>query len=112
MQNFHEHKLWQDSFVVLMDIHDALDEVDREENEEIIEGLLEAAQNVAAKIADGLSRRDHRIGRDLIYDAIGLVAVTRTQLAVAWGRGVFNDDTFKNLDDKYANLSGNLQNYR
>lgn len=112
MQNFHEHKLWQDSFVVLMDIHNQLDEIEIDDDEEIVEELLEAARSVAAKIADGLSRRDHRIGRDLIYDSIGLVAVTRTQLAVAWGRGVFDDQTFKGLDDKYAKLSENLQNYR
>lgn len=112
MQNFHEHKLWQDSFVALMDIHDALDESETEGDNEICERLLNAAQDVSAKIADGLSRKDHRIGRDLIYDSIGLVAVTRTQLAVAWGRGIFDDETFKKLDDKFATLSGNLQNYR
>lgn len=112
MQNFHDHKLWQDSFVALMDIHDVVDNLETDEHEEIIEELLEAAQRVSAKIADGISRLDHRLGRDLVQSSIGLVAVTRTQLAVAWGRGLIDDETFKPLDDKYATLSENLQNYK
>jgi four helix bundle protein len=112
MLNFHDNKLWQDAYVALMDIHDVVDDLDRSEHEEIIEGLLEAAQNVAAKIADGLSRNDHRIGRDLIFGSIGLIAITRTQLAVAWGRGLVDDGIFKKLDDTYANLTNALQSYR
>jgi four helix bundle protein len=112
MQNFHDHKLWQDSFVALMDIHDVVDGIERGEHAEIIEGLLEAAQNVAARIADGLSRNDHRQGRQLIYDTIGLIAVTRTQLAVAWGRGLVDDETFRHLDDQYAKLTNSLQSFK
>ena len=104
MVNFHEHKLWQDAYVVLMDIHEALGDTDRD--------LLDAAQKVASMIADGLSRLDRRTGRDLVTTAVGLVAVARTQLAVAWGRGLMNDETFRKLDEKYQTLSENLQNYR
>jgi four helix bundle protein len=112
MMNFHEHKLWQDSFVALMDIHEVLGSVERTGHEEIIEGLLDAAQNVSAKIADGLSRLDHRMGKNLINDSVGLVAVTRTQLAVAWGRGLVDDDTFRSIDTKYATLTNSLQSYK
>lgn len=111
MTNFHEHKLWQEAYVILMDIHEAIDSLE-EKDEEITETLLEAAQNVAAKIADGLSRLDHRFGRTLIYDSVGLVAIARTQLAVAWGRGLFDDETFRTLDSKYAQLSEELQKYK
>lgn len=109
MHNFHEDKIWQESYVALMDIYEATENI---RSDEIIVALVVSAQNVTAKIADGLSRNDKRIGRDLIYDAIGLVAVTRTQLAIAWGRGKLNDETFRALDDKYANLSGTLQRYK
>lgn len=112
MINFHEHKLWQDSYVVLMDIHDVVDELESDEHAEIVDELLGAAQHVSAKIADGLSRNDKNMGKNLIYDAIGLVAVTRTQLAVAWGRGLMDDETFKALDDKYAHLTDALQQYK
>lgn len=111
MQNFHEDKLWQASYVALMDIHEVLDN-SGDGDSEIALGLLAAAKDVASKIADGLSRMDHRIGRNLIYDSIGLVAVTRTQLAVAWGRGILTDDVFKKLDDQYASLSSSLQSYK
>ena len=111
MQNFHEDTLWQASYVSLMDIHEVLDSTGDGEGE-IVQGLLSAAKDVASKIADGLSRMDHRIGRNLIYDAIGLVAITRTQLAVAWGRGLLNDEVFKKLDDQYASLSSSLQSYK
>ena len=111
MLHFHEHKLWQDSFVILMKIHDVIEEHE-DSNNDLIEAVLEAAQNVTAKIADGLSRKDRKVGRSLIYDAVGLVAITRTQLAIAWGRGFFNDETFKKIDNKYASLSESLQNFR
>lgn len=112
MQNFHEHKLWQTSFVALMDIHDVIDGLDTDDYEEVVEALQEAARDVTAKIADGLSRKDQRIGKTLIYDTIGLVAVTRTQLAIAWGRGLLEDEVFKKLDTNYAGLSEALQNFR
>jgi hypothetical protein len=110
MENFHEHKLWQDAYLALMDIHDVVDGFG--EDEEMGEALVVAAQNVAAKVADGLSRADKRIGRNLIWDAIGLVAIARTQLAVCWGRKRIDDETFRNIDTKYADLSSRLQQYR
>jgi four helix bundle protein len=112
MLNFHDHKLWQDAYVALMDIHDVVDDLDIKEYQEIIDDLLEASQHVAAKIADGLSRNDNRLGRQLVWDSVGLVAITRTQLAVAWGRGLLDDSTFKTIDDKYANLTNQLQSFK
>lgn len=102
MTNFHEHKLWQESYVALMDIYEALEDGGAPE-------LVTSAQEVAATIADSLTRQDKRVGRDLIMKAVGLVAMTRTHLAVAWGRGFMDDEMFKKLDDKYAALSSSLQ---
>ncbi|MBU1327031.1 hypothetical protein KKB64_01920 [Patescibacteria group bacterium] len=113
MQNFHEHKLWQESFVALMDMHEALDSVEVEGREgDIVARVLDAGQKVSAKIADALSRTDRRMTRNLIFDSVGLVAVARTELAVAWGRGLLPDDTFKALDTKCADLSTSLQVYK
>lgn len=113
MKNFHENKLWQDAYVILMDLHEVADNVRADvHNREIIEDLLEVAARVAAKIADGLSRADARFGRQLIYDGVGLVAITRTQLAVAWGRQLLTDAVFQELDTKYANLSDSLQRFK
>lgn len=113
--NFHDNKLWQQSYVVLMDIYSLLDQLEEETKEqegEVIEGLVESAQQLTAKIADGLSRTDRRYGKNLIFDAVGLVAVVRTQLAIAWGRGIVDDEEFKSLDDKYQELTLSLQNYK
>ena len=115
MNNFHDNKLWQQSYVVLMEIYSQVDELEddtREEEGEVIEHLLDSAQQVTAKIADALSRVDRRVGRDLIYTSVGLVAVVRTHLAIAWGRGIVDDETFKGLDTKYQELSLSLQNYK
>lgn len=105
MTNFHEHKLWQESYVALMDIHEALEEGEGSE-------LITSAQEVAATIADSLTRQDRRVGRDLMTKAVGIVAMTRTHLAVVWGRGLVDDATFKKLDDQYAKLSEALQTFR
>ncbi|MBI3385613.1 four helix bundle protein [Candidatus Gottesmanbacteria bacterium] len=110
--NFHEDKLWQASFVALMEAHDTFDPLKEGEQEEIVEDVLESATAVSAKIADGLSRVDKRFAHQILLDAIGLVAVVRTHLAVAWGRGLVPDGTFKSLDDKYADLSTSLQRSR
>ncbi|MFC1647315.1 four helix bundle protein [Patescibacteria group bacterium] len=113
MQNFHDHKLWQESYVVLMDLYDVAENLsEKTVSDDILDKLLSDAQNVTAKVADGLSRKDRRTSRDLIYDAVGLVAVTRTQLAVAWGRGLLNDKIFKGIDDKYQKLNESLQGHR
>ncbi|MBI5620212.1 four helix bundle protein [Candidatus Gottesmanbacteria bacterium] len=113
MVNFHEHKLWQESYVALMDIHEMLDGIDGEAHDkDVIEGLLASAQNVAATIADSLTRQDRRVGRDLMMQAVGQVAQTRTHLAVAWGRGSMDDETFRGIDDQYAKLSEAIQSYR
>lgn len=114
-QNFHEQKLWQDSFVVLMEVHDVFDGLRGNPptgGEEIVEDCLESATMVAAKIADGLSRADRRFGRQVLLDAIGLVAVIRTHLAVAWGRGLVTDEIFKSIDNKYQDLTEKLQQAR
>ena len=113
--NFHDNKLWQQSYVALMDIYSTLDELDeelRDDESEVIDDVLDSSQRVASKIADGLSRTDHRYGKGLLFDAIGLVAVVRTQLAIAWGRGIVNDEEFRTLADKYQELTIALQNYK
>ena len=112
MNNFHDQKLWQDAFVVLMEVHDTFDDMREGENEEIVEDVIRSATEVAAKIADGLSRADRRFGRQVLLDAIGMVAMVRTHLAVSWGRGLVTDELFKSMDDKYASLTENLQRAR
>jgi four helix bundle protein len=107
--NFHEQKLWQDGFVVLMEVHDVFDDLRSGTNTDIVEDVIESATRVAAKIADGLSRTDRRYGRQVLMDAIGLIAVVRTHLAVSWGRGMLTDDLFRSIDDKYQVLTDHLQ---
>lgn len=97
MVNFHEHKLWQEAYVILMDLEDP--------------ELIASAQEVAATIADSLTRTDRRISRELIQKAVGLVAKIRTQLAVFWGKGRMDDEMFKKIDDQYAELSSSLQHH-
>ena len=109
---FHEHKLWQDAYVALMNIHESFDPHKEGDEVEIVTQVLDSATNLAGKIADGLSRLDRRFGRQILMDAIGMVAIVRTHLAVAWGRGLVNDDTFRTLDGKYDSLAVALQNIR
>lgn len=113
MVNFHEHTLWQASYVALMDIHDALDDTDvGNQNETVVGDLIDSAQTLAAVIADSLTRQDRRIARELLTNAVGVVAKTRTHLAVAWGRGIINDEKFQHLDAAYDKLSADLQNFK
>ncbi len=95
MTNFHEHKLWQESYVALMDLEDP--------------ELIATAQEISATIADSLTRQDRRAGRELLQKAVGLVAKIRTQLAILWGREQLDDEAFRMSDDKYAALSSSLQ---
>ncbi len=113
MINFHEHKLWQESYVALMDIHTALDAVEVDDRDcDVVKELVESAQTVAATVADSLTRQDRRVAQELMRTAVGQVAMTRTHLAVAWGRGLVDDGTFEALDAKYAALSSSLQSSR
>ncbi len=110
--SFHENKLWQDAFVALMDTHEAFEDEFEGKDEDIVEQVLESATNLSAKIADGLSRLDRRFGRQILLDAVGMVAVVRTHLAVAWGRGILTDDIFRALDGKYDAVAVALQQAR
>jgi len=112
MTPFHENKLWQSAYVALMDLHEAFDSKKEGTNEEIVEYVLESATDLTAKIADGLSRLDKRFGHQILMDAIGMVAIVRTHLAVAWGQGLVTDDTFRELDGKYDALGIALQQTR
>jgi len=112
MINFHEHKLWQDAYVALMEVHDTFGPLRGGDDRELVEDVISAATALTSKIADGLSRIDRRFGRQVLLDAVGMVAVVRTHLAVAWGRKLLDDATFKALDDRYAHLSENLQRSR
>lgn len=102
MVNFHEHALWQAAYVALMDLHDAVGVGEPSD-------LVSSAETVAATIADALTRQDKNVSRNLMESAVGAVAMTRTHLAVAWGRGLVDDPTFKKLDEQYASLSSSLQ---
>lgn len=110
--SFHEHKLWQDAYVALMDTHEAFEGEFEGMDEDITQQVLESATALSAKIADGLSRLDRRFGRQILMDAIGMVAVVRTHLAIAWGRGLLTDEFFRTLDGKYDALGIALQQFR
>ena len=113
MVNFHEDKLWQSAYMALIDMHEALESNDGEgRSVEISKDLLESGHRLAAMIADSLTRSDRRIARDLIVGATGVIAEVRTHLAVAWGMQLFDDETFKDLDTRYARLSEDLQRIR
>ena len=105
MTNFHEHHLWQEAYVTLMELHDVFSPEEAPE-------LLASAGKVTAMIADGLSRRDGRKGREILSDTVSEVAVVRSHLAVVWGRKLTNDDAFRSLDERYARLSESLQRER
>jgi four helix bundle protein len=110
--SFHENKLWQDAFVTLMDTHEAFEGEFDGMDEDLVEQVLESATTLSAKIADGLSRIDRRYGRQILQDAVGMVAMVRTHLAVSWGRGLLTDEVFQKLDGKYDVLAVALQQVR
>lgn len=107
MENFHENKLWQEAYVVLMDLYEAFESVG--EGREVIDQVLGSGVGVVAKIADGLTRRDRQLAQNVLSDAAGMVATTRSHLAVAWGKKLLTDETFRALDGKYAALATALQ---
>lgn len=90
-----------------MDLYDAVEGMG--ENREILDQLLASGVGVVAKIADGLTRGDRNVSHTLLSDAAGLVATTRSHLAVAWGKQILDDETFRSLDTVYASLSESLQ---
>ena len=105
MNQFHDHKLWQEAYIALVELHDVFEAGDAPQ-------LLASASKVTAMIADALSRNDGRRGKEILSETVGGVAVTRSHLAVAWGRKLVDDETFKSLDNRYADLSQSLQRFR
>lgn len=100
--NFHENKLWQSAYVALMDLYDSFEGAS--EGREIVDQVLASGVAVVAKIADSLSRKDKGESAKILSDAMGAVATTRSHLAVAWGKKLVDDTTFRSLDSKYESL--------
>ena len=62
MNNFHDQKLWQDAFVVLMDVHTTFENGEDASNpqaggEDVSEDCIESATLVAAKMQMGFPVR-------------------------------------------------------
>jgi hypothetical protein len=100
MQTFHDHKLWQDAYVAVMDVFEQTSQSDGE----IIPELRHLSLTILSTIADAVSRVDRKERYLKLHDAMGSVASMRSLLSVAWGRQAVTDDVFRKIDGAYEKL--------
>ncbi len=97
MATFHDNKLWQDAYVAVLDV---LEAVNGSESE-LTGRIKKYSFKVLVLIADSFSRRDRRERDNKLRDAIGTVYGLRSLLSVAWAQEVLDDEQFGKLDNTY-----------
>lgn len=97
MATFHDNKLWQDAYVAVLDVLEAVNGSDSE----LTGKIKKYSFKVLVLIADSLSRRDRRERDNKLRDALGSIYGLRSLLSVAWAQEVLDDDQFGKLDNSY-----------
>ncbi len=110
-ESFHNLRIWQDGFSLLMELYDIIEEFPREERFSLTDQILGAGNSVIANIAEASGRYHYQDKVRVLYQARGEIHEVRSHLAVAWGRGYVNDEQFKHLDGKYEELTKNLNGF-
>lgn len=108
MQTFHDHKLWQDAYVAVMDMYET---TGRSEHE-VLSAMRRHSLAVLTTVADALSRQDRHQRLEKFHNAIGEVASIRSLLSVAWGQKTLSDDAFRKLEEAYEQIGKQLMAVR
>ncbi len=102
--SFHDDKLWQESYVALLDVLEATDSVDGD----LVEQVRKHAMMVLTEIAQGVSNRDRKMRDIKLHNVENIVIALRSLLSVIWGQEALTDDQFAKLDGAYEALANKL----
>lgn len=101
--SFHDDKLWQEAYVSLLDVTEAVDS-----DADIAKHVRKHAMMVLTEVAQAVSSHDRKL-RDLKLRNVGaMIIALRSLLSVLWGMEALTDDQFGKLDGAYESLSNKL----
>lgn len=102
--SFHDDKLWQEAYVSLLDVLEAVDAIDAD----IAKQVRKHAMMVLTEVAQAVASRDRKL-RDLKLRNVGnIIIALRSLLSVLWGTEALTDDQFGKLDGAYEALANKL----
>ena len=94
-----------------MKIYSSTDQFPSDEKYSLTSQIRRSANSVIANIAESHGRYSFADKVRVLYIARGEIVETRSHLAVAYGRRYIDEESFKNFQTKYVQLSKDLNAY-
>lgn len=110
-KSFHELKVWQKGYELLMKIYDITSKYPIEERYALISDMRRSANSIIANIAESHGRYYFADKVRVLYTARGEVEETRSHLRVSLGRNYILRDEFEYLDKNYEGLAKGVSTY-
>lgn len=110
-KEFHELDVWKDSYTLLMKVYDITDEFPAEERYALTSQIRRSANSVIANMAEAHGRYNFADKVRVLYIARGEIVETRSHLAVAYGQKYISKDVFSLLNNRYKQLTIDLNKY-
>lgn len=110
-KSFHELKVWQKGYELLMKIYDITSKYPIEERYALISDMRRSANSIIANIAESHGRYYFADKVRVLYTARGEVEETRSHLWVSLGRNYILRDEFEYLDKNYEGLAKGVSTY-
>lgn len=109
--DFHELKIWQIGYDLLMRIYTLSESFPYVEQYAITSQIRRSGNSIIANIAEAHGRYSYQDKIRVLYIARGEIAETRSHLAVVLGRKYISTEVFIELNEKYASLARKLNSY-
>lgn len=110
-KDFHELQIWRDGYNLLMEIYKITESFPDFEKFSLTSQITRSANSIIANIAESHGRYYFKDKVRVLYISRGEITETRSHLAVAYGNKYTDKKNFININNKYKQLSKDLNLY-
>lgn len=101
--SFHDDKLWQEAYVSLLDVLEAIDD-----GADLGKQVRKHAMMVLTEVSQAVASRDRKLRELKLRNVGNMIVALRSLLSVLWGTEALTDDQFGKLDGAYESLGNKL----
>jgi four helix bundle protein len=109
--SFHQLKIWQKGYDLLMEIYDLASKFPKEERFSLMSQITRSGNGVIANIAEAHGRYHYADKIRILYIARGELEETQSHLRVALGRKYINQNSFDHISREYEDLIRSINQY-
>lgn len=110
-KRFCDLEIWQIGYDLLMEVYELTKSFPRFEQYALVSQIIRSANSVIANIAESHGRYYYLDKVRVLYIARAEIQETQSHLKVALGQGYFSEDSCKKLDEKYEELTKQVNAY-